>query len=267
MHSFLRRVRRPAYTGDRRCWPCTVTNLAVLGLLVAGGAVVSVPGAALLGVVGCLGIWLRGYLVPYTPRFAPRLVDVLPWDPFHETRRSDSLATPEDTDGEAVIQALADAGVVRVGPETLALDESFREEWQTEMERLAAFDDEHLADETVAASPAAVDADVHRAGEQTYTILTDGSGSPAGEAWLRRPVAVVETAAVHTLAEWDVDPAVRPSAAHALGLFLDTCPECDGEVTERPASGCCGPPERGPNGELLQARVCESCAVRYHVFE
>lgn len=267
MHSLVRRLRRPEYTGDRRCWPCTVVNLVVLGLLAAGVALLTIPGAALLALVGGLGIWIRGYLVPYTPRFAPRLVDALPWDPFHATQRSDSLATTEDTDGEAVMEALADAGVVRLTPEALELDGSFDEAWQAEMERLASVDDEDLAEEALAASPAAADVDVHHSGERTYVILSDGSGSPADEAWLRRPVAVVETAAAHTLADWGVDAALRPVAAHALGLFVHTCPECGGAVTERPASGCCGPPERGPNGELLQARVCESCQVRYHVFE
>ncbi|PSQ47158.1 hypothetical protein BRD15_07560 [Halobacteriales archaeon SW_6_65_15] len=32
-------------------------------------------------------IALRGYLVPFTPRFAPRLVSQLPVDPFHATGR------------------------------------------------------------------------------------------------------------------------------------------------------------------------------------
>ncbi|MFC5278079.1 hypothetical protein ACFPM1_04780 [Halorubrum rubrum] len=267
MYSPLGRLRRPEFTGDRRCWPCTVVNGILIGLLVGGVALVTPLGATLLAVVGCLGIWLRGYLVPYTPRFAPYLVKPLPWDPFHATPGSDSLAAAEDADGAAVMEALAEADVVRLTPESLELDNSFYEAWQAEMERLAAVGNEKLADTTVSVSPATAAVDVHRSGEQTYIVLSDGSTSIAGETWLRRPVAVVETAAAHTLAEWGVDSAVRPFAAHALGLFLDTCPECGGDVTERPASGCCGPPERGPSGELLQARMCESCHVRYHVFE
>lgn len=266
MHPIVHRLRQPAYTGTRRCWPCTVVNLVVLATFTAVVAVLSVPGAIGFGIIGSFGIWLRGYLIPYTPQFAPRLVDMLPWDPFHTTQRSDSLATPEDTGGEAVIQALDEGGVVRVGPETLELNDSFHADWQAEMERISSLCDEDIADETATASQATVDADVHHSGERTYVILSDGSGSPAGESWLRRPVAVVETAAAYTLAEWDVDSAMRPAAAHALGLFLDTCPMCGGEVTERPSSGCCGPPERGPDGELLQARVCESCSVRYHTY-
>ncbi|MFC4551242.1 hypothetical protein, partial [Halorussus sp. GCM10023401] len=36
-----------------------------------------------LAAAGGAAIALRGYLVPYTPRFAPRLVSRLPGDPFH----------------------------------------------------------------------------------------------------------------------------------------------------------------------------------------
>lgn len=242
-------------------------NLIVMGLLAAGVAVITPPGAALLAVVGCLVIWLRGYLVPYTPRFTPLLVNVLPWDSFHSAPVSDSLATTEDADGEAVIEALVEAGVVRLSTDEVKLNDSFHKAWQAEMRYLATISDQELADATVSVSPAATDVDVHRSGERAYIVLSDGSTSAASETWLRRSVAVVETAAVHSLGEWGVDPEMHPIAANALGLFLETCPECEGEVTEQVASGCCGPTDRGRNGELLQARVCESCQVRYHVFE
>ncbi|UPW00348.1 hypothetical protein M0R88_17790 [Halorussus gelatinilyticus] len=83
MDSLYDRLRDPSHTGDRRCWPCTAVNAA---LLVAAAAVVarrrSRALAALLGAVGAAAIALRGYLVPYTPRFAPKLVSSLPGDLF-----------------------------------------------------------------------------------------------------------------------------------------------------------------------------------------
>jgi hypothetical protein len=66
------RLRRPEYTGENRCTPCTVVNGAIA--LVGAGALaaVSVPlGIATLAVAG-LAIYLRGYLVPYTPTLTKR---------------------------------------------------------------------------------------------------------------------------------------------------------------------------------------------------
>ncbi|MFB6295812.1 MAG: hypothetical protein ABEH66_03105 [Halobacteriales archaeon] len=262
------RIRRFEYTGDNRCWPCTYTNVALLGLLAAAVAVVSLPGALVAAVVGGLGIWLRGYLIPFTPRFAPRLVRRLPWDPFHAQRTSDSIDSVDDIDREAVVEGLVEAGVIRVSGEDVELDPSFETSWYDEMDRLASLPDDDLAEETVAVSPGATDVSVHTSRGYTHLVLTDGSGELSGESWLRRPVAVAETAGVLTLREWGVAPEQSVAAAGALGLFLQTCPACGGTVTEQPAGGgCCGPPDTGPDGEVLQARVCESCEVRYHVIE
>ena len=83
MRPFQSELVRPEHTGANRCWPCTAVNLALLAagclVLVAVSPVASV----LLAVVGTAAVRLRGYLVPYTPRFAPRLVQHLPWNPFH----------------------------------------------------------------------------------------------------------------------------------------------------------------------------------------
>ena len=95
MNSIRAAVRRPEYTGERRCWPCTVLNSTILavvcGLLAVTHRRVSALG---VGVVGTAAIVLRGYVVPYTPRFAPRLVGWLPIDPFHtaDATPSGSLA-------------------------------------------------------------------------------------------------------------------------------------------------------------------------------
>jgi hypothetical protein len=84
----VERLRREEYTGPNRCWPCTALNLA---LLAVGAAVLSVfltpVGGSLALVAGVLAIWLRGYLVPYTPRLTPHLLARLPieWHPPSRT--------------------------------------------------------------------------------------------------------------------------------------------------------------------------------------
>ena len=68
----LDRVRQPEYTGENRCVPCTVANLAIAAVLTAGLAFASVPGAAVFAVFAVGSIWLRGYLVPKTPELTKR---------------------------------------------------------------------------------------------------------------------------------------------------------------------------------------------------
>jgi len=101
-------VADPEHTGENRCLPCTALN--ALGVAVAAGLLSRRRRSLglLAAVLGGAAIWLRGYVVPGTPRFAPRLVDPLPIDigPDHgEGLDSDSLAdgvvTVEAAGGEA----------------------------------------------------------------------------------------------------------------------------------------------------------------------
>lgn len=73
----LDRLRQPEYTGENRCLPCTLLNVAIAVLLAvsiaaptwlaAGTAPAAVAGALTIGIsLGTIAI--RGYLVPGTPR-------------------------------------------------------------------------------------------------------------------------------------------------------------------------------------------------------
>lgn len=65
-------LRKPEYTGENRCTPCTVLNLAIAGAI--GTAVARrsrVAGAAVVG-ASTAAIYLRGYLVPGTPELTKR---------------------------------------------------------------------------------------------------------------------------------------------------------------------------------------------------
>jgi hypothetical protein len=84
---------KPEHTGENRCLPCTLIN--AVGVAVAA-ALLSRRRRSLgllAAAVGAAAIWLRGYVVPGTPQFAPRLVEPLPVDigPNHDLG-SDSLA-------------------------------------------------------------------------------------------------------------------------------------------------------------------------------
>ncbi|WP_089823453.1 hypothetical protein [Halogranum amylolyticum] len=111
--SLLDSLRRPEYTGENRCLSCTAVNsafvLAVAGLV---GRRWRPAGAAVLA-VGAAAVALRGYVVPYTPQFAPRLVEPLPFDFKRRAESSDSFSTVSIDDAAAVddrAARVADAG-------------------------------------------------------------------------------------------------------------------------------------------------------------
>ncbi|PSQ25389.1 hypothetical protein BRD03_14265 [Halobacteriales archaeon QS_9_68_17] len=170
MATLLDAVRRPEYTGERRCWPCTTVNAALVALASAATVAVSVPAAVVVAALGSAGIALRGYVVPYTPRFAPRIAAVLPGDLFHdEPGPSDSLGAAAD--GEGVLAALTDAGVVVPEGETLFLDDGFRATWREEVAALREMDDDALA-------AAVDDAAVRTAGARVDRLLVSLDGQP-----------------------------------------------------------------------------------------
>lgn len=88
-------LRRPEHTGENRCWPCTAVNLAIVVVVAALAGVAFAPLGPLVLLGGASLVYLRGYVVPGTPRFAPRLVEPLPFDigpEKHERVESGSIA-------------------------------------------------------------------------------------------------------------------------------------------------------------------------------
>jgi hypothetical protein len=260
-------LRRPAHTGRNRCWPCTLLN----AFLVAAAATAAWRRNRTLGVsaaaVGCLLVYLRGYVVPGTPRFAPALVDPLPVEfghgpdagagPDPDSTGSDSLAADSGADPEALLGALLEAGVVTADGEELYLEGSFRDDWEARMAELRGLSGEDLAARAAAA------------GDDVEGEYHDGRVLLAGDrdVWLRPAVAVAETAAVETLAGRGLEADLRAPAAGPLRSFLRTCPVCGGDVVETTLRNCCG----GPGG--LRGRperpvlACEACNAVVAGFE
>lgn len=274
MKAVLDAVRRPEYTGERRCWPCTGLNAAILAVGVGLVWLASAPVAAAVAILGTAAIWLRGYLVPYTPRFAPRVTASLGFDPHARKRATvtTTLAVDGELDGEAVAEALLESGIVVADDpngETLRLDDEFRERWRAEMRTLREFDYEELAAAVLASAPGAVEAEPRTRSDGTWIVLSDGSGRLAGEMWLSRPVAVAEAAAVRALADTvpDGDDFLFAAAARPLRTFLQRCPICEGEVVETTTRACCGGapnPMASPTRSVL---ACEDCDRRVYTFE
>lgn len=267
----LDRFRRPEYTGSDRCWPCTIVNGVVLAVVVL---TLALRGrrrlAAAVAAVGLGAIGLRGYLVPYTPQFAPRLVASLPGDPFHATDEDDGSladANPDDRSieppsGDEVVTALLEAGVVTPDGEDLYLDPSFRRDWLDEMADLRSRDLESLAAVADELTPGSIDAraDVGWL-DDSYVVLDRSNGRLTS---LPHAIAIAELAAARTLESAVDDERIRLAAGRPLRTFLESCPRCEGELTIT-RSTCCGevtPIGRTPNERL----VCTECGARLFTY-
>lgn len=245
------RLRRPEHTGENRCLPCTALNAAIVAVAATAISRRNRPLGVLALALGVALVWLRGYVVPGTPRFAPKLVDPLPVEFDHESAagvESGSLA--DDRDPEDMMRALVEAGVIVPDGEQLFLDDAFRTAWEGRMADLRELSGEELAGRTAAVSHDSVEGAFH--GER---VLLAGDR----DAWLSPAVAIAETAAVETLADWGLSRDLRVQAAEPLRTFVRTCPVCGGRVTDTTLRNCCGGPG-GVSGDPERAvRACADC--------
>ena len=251
----LRRIadglRRPEYTGENRCLPCTVLNIAVVGVAAIAASRRNRPLGGLALAAGLGLVALRGYVVPGTPRFAPVLVDSLPASFGHEPPagvESGSLA--DDRDPEAMMRALVDAGVIAPDGEQLYLDDAFRTAWEDRMAELRELSGEELAARTGAASHDSVEGEFH---EERVLLAGDR------DVWLSPAVALAETAAVETLADWGLARDLRVQAAEPLRTFVRTCPVCGGRVVDTTLRNCCGGPGGVSGDPERDVRSCADC--------
>lgn len=240
------RIRNPRHTGRRRCWPCTVLNV---GVVVLGGAVLSTVGSdavALLAVLFGLGVvWLRGYLVPGTPRIGRRLPESVrsrfgTHDPAADLPATERLVAAGVLHDDLGVAADVDAAVY---------------------ERASALvDDRETLEDAVSARFDATDVSVNRrlgGGERWFA--RDGDGRTVGQ-WEARPLAALDVAGAAVLddrlADWDGrDDAERTTMLALLRYGVSDCPTCGTAFTESDGRRvtCCG------GRSLVGARRCAEC--------
>lgn len=274
--SFVSRVRRPEHTGSNRCWPCTVVNVALVGVGSAALAALASPvvGAA-AAVLGAALVWLRGYLVPGTPRFAPSLVAAVPGgdrlfhgsDPGHDDPPEAGGSIADDGavgTGADLLDHLVERGVLETDAAAVAPTDGYDERWRAEMEQLAELDTEDLAAAAGAISPAADARAVHA--DDEWVALRPEGGATVDETWLTRPVAIAEVAGYRATGEFLDDDDARLAAAETNRMFLQFCPDCGTELEQGVDMPCCGG-HVGPGGEPAETLVCPACEVRVFTFE
>lgn len=271
-------LRRPEYTGDNRCLPCTVVNTI---LAVVAGIVISrksrPTGLAVLLASGVL-IYLRGYLLPGTPQLTSRYLPpaVLRWfgkapdanlarglggmdDPEEsadhqddpEQSNSNAQNDPRSPDGEKPVPEDLDsyfraAAIVesRADDDDLSLTTTFETAWFEMIETI---------DESDELSRRAVDAFGIDADPEEFDFREGEDGAYAldgaqleGE-WPSYAALVADLAAGELLDEWlDEWPAFSPQqkgdVLNDLRTFLETCPTTEGGLRriERDDDSCCG---------------------------
>ncbi|WP_435349533.1 hypothetical protein [Haloarchaeobius sp. HRN-SO-5] len=222
--STLNRVRRPEYTGENRCVPCTVTNVVIAGVLTAATFVLSPWLAAAVAVTSAAAIYLRGYLVPGTPELTKRY---LPARMHHLFDRASPEFVPEAFQAE---QSLVEAGTVVPVSDDLALDPAFGREWYARMDTLT--NDE--AQRRALAGIVGLDAEHLRLDERPGRFVAWYDGEWLGQ-WESRAAFVADAGGGEVLAtridSWDSMPvAYRSELLAGLRLFLDACPTCGGAV-------------------------------------
>lgn len=264
LRSAAAKLKQPEYTGENRCVPCTVVNLA-LGALAAVVAGVVVSQAAGRGgvavgvavfVLAALATYFRGYLLPGTPTITKRYFPDRILAVFDKAESGVDSAVLDGLEPETL---LLDLGVVvDDSGSDLGLDPAFVDRWSESIRWYR--DDERAVKERLGelsgVAPERIEFESHP------RSLAAWVGDEHLASWPSVGAAVADVAAAETLPAWDEDWAGRPLQVQAellgvLRLFLDTCPTCDGEVSlsQDVVESCCRSRE-------VVAATCRDCNDR-----
>lgn len=249
-------LREPEHTGANRCRPCTVINLLIAIAIAGGLSPLSVPLAIGFLVVSVGLIYVRGYLVPGTPRLTQRYLPAWVLRRVGKSRPDGSVTgLPDDVAVPASIRQTESRHAT--GSERLSA--SFRDDWLEAVRRLHKSDE--VADEVATIldiDPADVTFGEYDDG---FTVSVTGTGAAR---WPSRTALLVDLAASRELPEMgvaDLDT-LHDLISEVVWLRagLERCPVCEDELVtaERTAVACCG----ASNTTVM---ACESCESR--IFE
>jgi hypothetical protein len=259
------RLRQPEYTGENRCTPCTVVNVLIAAAAAALLGTVSVPLGVATFAVGVLVVYLRGYLVPYTPTITKRYFPdrVLRW--FDKTPARDRGVDVDEREEIDVERTLVDLGVVAecADRDDLCLDAEFQRAWR---ERIEAVDDRNVETEIrrlLDLDPGA-DNTVERRGAEAAVVFIDGR--QVGQ-WESGAALLADLAADEVLREWTDEwdqfhVLNRSELLHSLRMFIERCTECGAPVSvdHETVDSCC-------RSFDVAAVTCDGCGSRFFEIE
>jgi hypothetical protein len=256
-------LRQPEYTGENRCGPCTAVNLLLAAGLSAVAWVLLAPWAAVgTFAAAAASIYLRGYLVPGTPTLTKRYLPAAVLRAFGKEPVSTHTVRSVSDDAPSERWLLA-AGALAAGDgdglETEGSDgssptlaEPFAERWESALEAVPP------GEPTEADLRGALGTEDVSKHADTGAVV-DGSQSVRwlSAAAMRADVAASRVFAAGVEGFEAVPPDRRIGLFRDLRLFVNTCPDCGGEVEldERTVEPCCERPHT-----LLEAR-CSACGT------
>lgn len=248
-------LRKPEYTGENRCMPCTVVNsvlaVAFAGAVAAGataaGAGTAVAAGSAVGflALAAASIWLRGYLVPGTPELTKRYMPewLLAWfgkapEDAGGLDGGDAVDPSEvDVDPERI---LLDAGAVEPCEDVddLCLSDDFAEAWQREMDAI----DDIAVDDALATF--GFDDEDYELSRHDDAVLLNRGPHRIGQ-WPSEAALIADVAGARALAdrhpEWgDFSAVAKGRVLNGLRVFLETCPDGSrAEFREDTVESCC----------------------------
>jgi len=263
------RFRRPEYTGEQRCVPCTVVNsaIAVVAAAVIGGAAGAnagvATGAGVGGVVlglSAASIALRGYLVPGTPTLTKK------YFPDWLLRRFDkapqaraAVSVDENLDVETILLR-AEAVEPCENVDDLCLTDEFQADWSDRLKSARS----GKTSRAELAAILGVEADVLSFEEFDEAFVAYAEETQVGQ-WESQGAFLADVAAATELEVrldgWQTLGLQQQSQLlYALRLFLEECPECTGTVAieEDTVESCC-------RSIAIVAVSCQECGAR--IFE
>ncbi|TKR25919.1 hypothetical protein DM868_05340 [Natronomonas salsuginis] len=281
-------VRQPEYTGENRCPPCTIVNLAIAAALGAAVSRKSKRAGALTVAGSVVLIYLRGYLVPGTPELTKRYLppSVLRWFGKDPSVDLDSIAGFEasnpatngaetDTDADADATATVpndletyflDAGLLEpcTDRDDLCLTDAFESAWVEEMDAIVDADSDPL---DLVVDSFGFDANPN---EFELTEKEEGGyvlhyGTRYAGRWPSNAALIADIASGAILDAWldewdEYTPRDKGKILNSLRMFLEVCPTAEGgvELNEELVESCC-------TSNTVIAVVCEETGER--VFE
>ena len=240
--STIDQFRQPEYTGENRCIPCTVLNVAIAtGASAYTATVSSFLGGSVL-VLSLTIIYLRGYLIPGTPTLTKRYLPtpVLRW--FGKESAPPIADDAIEINPEQVLLSLGVVETCRNNTD-LCLTPEFEETWQEHARTVRTHDPEEDALMSVF--------NTHRKNDQITVdqqgnaLVAYANGAVIGQ-WSSQAAVIADIAAADVLSDRSQDwSAFTPvEIAHllkSLRIFINVCPECDGSVqmNQEVAESCC----------------------------
>lgn len=263
--SLLSRIHQPEYTGENRCTPCTVVNVAIAIALGAVAAIVSPLLAPVVLGLSLAAIYLRGYLVPGTPQLTKRYFPerVLRWFDKAPARTDATLIGATDEveriDPEPI---LLEADVLEFTPDgtDLQLTDEFRTEWGEYVEAVRDSSYE-LQLARILGAEENVTPEVLEVRTEDRNVTAFWDDAPVAM-WTSEAALIADAAAApllqERLSEWEhLDLAVRGQLLHGVRVFLERCPGCGGDLalSDETVESCCRTAE-------VATLVCSDCEAR-----